>query len=357
MELIYEKEINLKSYCASDKGKNIFALATEEGVDIFDKQTKKLIRSIINFSDILDVFITCEDEFIIILDKYSNLYCYDLNTGLKINEYKKISILNKKILSITTSIDNNKLIILYSNDDKKYNTEICIFHLPTLKIIQVILKEYEYKLIRKSEVFNSYYLFGADDTIHHYDEEINYIGEIKKSENMFNIKNCISLSNPNRLIIQDLKKIYIYNYMYKLIDEMSLTKKEIDNSLYKKLEDNLSNIDDFDISIFNDGEIIFSIGIISDKYILSITDNLLLTKANLSIHKIENSEKLYQEKISTEIRNILIIDDQILISGKQGTYLFRVDESDSSLKKENNIPLGILHRSYLISKNKSSQKQ
>ena len=354
MKLFYKKQFNLKSYLASTKGSKIFALANEEGVDIFDMENKKQISSIVNFSYIKDIFFSNKEKYLIILNAENNLYCFDIENQIEISRLTNIESKFGNLLSLTTSLYDDELIILCRDKDKTSKTKLLTFSLPSLKLISIKETEYFSKLVRKSDIFNHYYLIGFDDTISYYDEDFSYLGNIKKSDDAFNIKRCVSITSPNRLIVQDFKKLYVYNSKYELVDEITLISENTLSKSIKQIEDDIDNSRKINFELFKNAKLVFSFGIYKNNYSLSIIDNLLTTDTSINLHNIDTSESLYCENILTDIKTILILNDSILISGLCGTYVFSDDEKNSDTDIiTNQVSLNLLHKTNLISKTKN----
>ena len=350
MELIYEKDLNQRSYIASTKSTNYFALATSEGVDIFNSENKKLLFSIVNFSDIKDLIITGNEKYLIIINSKQNIYCYDLDSRVELSRIENFGMKYGKLLSLTTSINDKELIILSFDKEIKDKTLIYTFSLPSLKLNNVYDELPQAKIIRKDKQFKKYFLVSFLDDVYFLDESLNIEGTLEKSLDVFNIKEIVSINNPIRLIVQDFKKLYVYNLQFNLVDEITLVSN---NPISKDIKFIESFDDDPTINFrkFIDSKLVFSFGIFKNNYSLCVVDNLLASSTSLNLNDINTSATICSKKLLTPIGAILILDDDIIISGTDGTYIFRLENSDTL--NLNEVSLGMLHKTNLISKIKT----
>ena len=348
MNLSLIKELSRHSYICGEQSSKYYYLANEDGIDIYNLKDNTLLFSFVNFQAIIEILVTYDERFLICLNRNDELLCFDLINKEHVTTLTNFTNNYGHILSLTTSINRKEVIIIYSDNKDKNKSKMIRLSIPLFNLISVTSFENKFISIRKSKVFSHYYLIN-NNKISYYDLNFSYIGNISLNTDILNIKNCISLDSPKRLLIQDFKKVYLLNSKYELYDEFSLINNDSFIMKYRSPEDVLNLKLEDDISIIFDSDICYSTGVYKDKYLVSLSNNILLKKPRFKLFDFSTTELLVNLKILSNISTVLLLPNYILISGSNGTYLFNENEkSELIISNPNTSSLGIIHKERLI---------
>ena len=355
MELLLEKELTHRSYNCGECGKKIYVLSNTDGVDIYQVKDNKLLASFVKFQSIIDLFLSYDERYLIALCASKETHCFDLETKKHISTFAYFCSKNEEIISLTTSLDKNELIIISSKSTLENSSHLLRLSIPTFNFISSVVLSDKFIHIRKNNIFNHYYLISKNDKIKCFDANYNFIDNISLNSEQIGIKNCIALDNPKRLLVQDLRKVFILNSKYELFDEFSLTNNDQFIKKYQSPNDILKLNTNEDIDIILNSEIIYSSGLFKNRFLVYISNNILLNNQCLKIFDLSLSKEILKLKTMTTIKTVLLLPEKIIISGNEGTYLFSEKEKSELIIFNPLInSLSTIHKKRLIDSNNTT---